>query len=79
MLLTIFCHLDHGPSVNERVLNLIGHHPYSFVGDSLKMVGIKVGQGQVSDLALLSQLCQMSEGIQIPGIVIVPPVELQKI
>lgn len=75
MFLAIPRHPDHGSAINERVLDLIGHHNDPLIGDSPEMLGIKVGQGQVSDLAFLPQLCQMSKGIQIPGIVIVPPVE----
>ena len=55
-----------GPAVDQRILHLIGHDADAVLDDDLQMLGIEVGQGQVTDFAFVAQLGQVASGP--PGI-----------
>ena len=79
LLLANCGHLHLGTPVNQRVLHLVGHHADAIVVNLPQTFGIEIGQSCPMDLALVAESSQLSQGIQVTLVAVLPPVELQQV
>jgi len=68
-----------GPSVDQAVLDLVRDDSDPRFGDPGQVDRIEVGQGEVTDAALVLQVGHVAECVEVAGVVVVPPVELQDV
>src|SRR2546421_678496 len=68
-----------GAAVDERILHLVRNDRDAAVDDRAQMGRIEVGESQVLDLASVDELGEEGEGVEIAGVVVVPPVELKEV
>ena len=74
--------LAHAPGrapVEQRERHLVGCNRDAVAAQQVQVIGVKVGQSQVMDLAALAQLHQACHGIEIARVGVVPPVELHQV
>ena len=49
------------------------------IDDDAEMLGVEIGQRQMADPALLAQVGEMLERVEIAPVIAIPPVELQQV
>src|SRR5882724_12436633 len=79
MRLAELAHLYLGPAIDQRILHLVRHDADTMLNDDVQMLCIEVGESQMTDFALVAQLSQVTQRLQIVGIAVIPPVELQQV
>ena len=49
-------HLDFRAAIHQGELHLVGHNLDAMTGDALQLLSVKIGQGNVSNLALVPKV-----------------------
>ena len=68
-----------GAAIDQRVLHLVGDNANAGIGDDAQTLGIEIGEGEMTYLALMLHVGEMLERIEVAAIGVVPPMELQKV
>ena len=72
-------HPRFGPAIDQRVLHLVRDDGDAVIGDHAQPLGVEIGQGEVANLAFVTQIGEMLERVEIARVAVVPPMELEQV
>ena len=72
-------HLHLGPAIHYGILDLVRDDACSLFGNNAQVFGVEICQCEMLDPALVLKVGKMLERVEVAGVVVFPPVELQQV
>ncbi len=72
-------HPRFGPTIDQRVLHLVRDDADAVICDDAQPLGVEIGQGEVANLAFVTQIGEMLERVEVAFVAVIPPMELEQV